>query len=541
MCCGYCTTSEVDLQKFNKEQEINTKEDRHKIVPNHAYAIINMIQDGKTNMLELRNPWGRLNTVSSLESKTGNNNGCFTISFRDWYKSFNTLYVCTLQDYLISNSGNEEVINTCKKSFQSRWTDETAGGCSLFPNWRLNPTFTLAILDENIKKCYITISQTDKRTIRKKTSSLNEFEKLDYENKIGIEVIMLKENTCGPEIVNGKYNIVKKSSYWNKRDVSIELKITKDIIGNDLIVIPSTYFPNKLGSFSIISEIEVNDNIDVTKINKFIFERRMFGNSGDVQLPIDDDTGKIALNTDAQNSTPSSNKTGSNEFSFAYKYCGEWNDKTAGGPPHGLLFHKNPQYQINVNSKTKVILLLSQQQQAQYDFRMNKKTKESVCIDKIGIGLSAYRNVECLNNIEAVEKLAAQTKFQIGDPVLMKALEISKVIEVTPKQNPILVSASVQKGKKGKFILNVLTSQPISIRSAPQNPSKRQLDLIEAESKDNTITTLTKKGAKTNNSTNNKGRGNSGKKKKSKIPVTGSFMSAKKNMNAMGDLYSSLE
>ena len=44
----------------------------------------------------------------------------------------------------------------------------------------------MTILDENIKKCYITISQTDKCTIRKKTSSLNEFEKLDYENKIGI-------------------------------------------------------------------------------------------------------------------------------------------------------------------------------------------------------------------------------------------------------------------------------------------------------------------------------------------------------------------
>ena len=70
---------------------------------------------------------------------------------------------------------------------------------------------------------------------------------------------------------------------------------------------------------------------------------------------------------------------------------------------------------------------------------------------KFGIGLSAYHQIECLNNSDAVEKLAAQEKFQVGKPCLMKALEVSKSIEVTPEQNPILLVACAQKNGIGKI------------------------------------------------------------------------------------------
>ena len=65
----------------------------------------------------------------------------------------------------------------------------------------------------------------------------------------------------------------------------------------------------------------------------------------------------------------------------------------------------------------------------------------------------------------------------------MKAMEVSKSIEVTPEQNPILLVACAQKNGKAKFAFNVLSDQPISIRNAPQVPSKKQLDLIENEVK----------------------------------------------------------
>ena len=529
LCCGYCSSNEVEIQKFNKGQE--KIKDGPKIVPNHAYAIVDVSEKGK-GVLKLRNPWGHLNSVDG-----NNNDGCFLMPYDKWNKIFNNVYICALQGYDV-NGCDETALNTCKKTFQSRWTNETAGGCSMFPNWRLNPTFALKIFDKNIKTFYLTISQTDKRSSRKKTSSVDEFEKLNYENKIGIEVIVLKENVNGPEVVNGKYNIIKKSSYWNKRDVSIELNITPDMIGQDLIVIPSTYFPNKLGSFSIIGEIEMNKNIDIKKENKFVFERRMFGESGDVQLPMNDETGEIALDNDIETASLKNNDSSNAKFNFAYKFQHEWNDNTTGGPPHGRTFHKNPQYQINVNSKTKLVFLLSQQQK----IKMVGKKKQQVQIDKIGIGLSTYQHVECLNNIDTVEKLAAQEKFQIGKPVLMKALEISKVIEVTPEQNPICVVAAVQKGGKAKFILNVLSTQAISIREAPQKPSQRQLDLIKKEVEENTVMGAKKMMKKHNNNHNNNNKHRAKKKPHGKKQSAGpSFMNAKKNMNAMGDLYGNLD
>ena len=67
-----------------------------------------------------------------------------------WNKIFNNVYICALQGYDV-NGCDETALNTCKKTFQSRWTNETAGGCSMFPNWRLNPTFALKIFDKNIK------------------------------------------------------------------------------------------------------------------------------------------------------------------------------------------------------------------------------------------------------------------------------------------------------------------------------------------------------------------------------------------------------
>ena len=114
-----------------------------------------------------------------------------------------------------------------------------------------------------------------KDQLERKKQTLEEFEKLNYENKIGIEVVRLKENTFGPEVVNGKYDIVTKSSFWNKRDVSVAFDVTPDMIGIDLIIIPSTYFPGKVGSFSLSVQIDANTKTSGEK--NFTLERRIFG------------------------------------------------------------------------------------------------------------------------------------------------------------------------------------------------------------------------------------------------------------------------
>ena len=486
--------------------------------------MINVFEKEKVQTLELRNPWGHLNDAEG--NTTSNSNGCFKISYKDWCRIFNNVYLCVLQEYEIESS--RDVLSSYKSTLQSRWTLDNAGGCSQFPNWRLNPTFTLRIENPDVKTIYLTLSQVDKRSTRKKKQTLEEFEKLNYENKIGIEVVRLKENTFGPEVVNGKYDIVTKSSFWNKRDVSVAFDVTPDMIGIDLIIIPSTYFPGKVGSFSLSVQIDANTKTSGEK--NFTLERRIFGGSGDVQLELNDTDDEIKV---ASNETYTPKQSGNQKsFNYSYRFSDEWGENTSGGPPHGQFFYKNPQYQIHVQRKTTLIAFLSQQNSEKTG--TNKNSKHS---KKFGIGLSAYHHIECLNNFDAVEKLAAQEKFQVGKPCLMKAMEVSKSIEVTPEQNPILLVACAQKNGKAKFAFNVLSDQPISIRNAPQVPSKKQLDLIENEVKLN-IESQSKGGK-----AKKKSKNNSHKNKKALPSKRGngpSFNAAKSKMNAMGDLYGSL-
>ena len=284
-----------------------------------------------------------------------NSNGCFKISYKDWCRLFNNVYLCVLQEYEIESS--RDVLSSYKSTLQSRWTPDSAGGCSQFPNWRLNPTFTLRIENLDIKTMYLTLSQVDKRSTRKKTQTLDEFEKLDYENKIGIEVMRLKKNTFGPEVVNGKYDIVTKSSFWNKRDVSVAFDVTPDMVGIDLIIIPSTYFPGKVGSFSLSAQIDANSKTSGEK--NFTLERRIFGGSGAVQLELNDEDDGINI-ASSETSTPKQTEN-HNSFNYSYRFSDEWGENTSGGPPHGQYFYKNPQYQIHVQRKTTLIIFLSQQ------------------------------------------------------------------------------------------------------------------------------------------------------------------------------------
>ena len=512
---------ESEIIKLKKRQN-KKNATNNRIVPNHAYAVIDVFKKGTVQMLELRNPWGHFNDTEG--NNVSSSNGCFKIPYNDWCCLFNSVYLCVLQEYEIES--RRDVLSVYKSTLQSRWTLDNAGGCSQFPNWRLNPTFTLRIENPEIETIYLTLSQADKRSNRKKAQALNEFEKLNYENKIGMEVVQLKENTFGPEVVNGKYDIVAKSSFWNKRDVSIAFDVKPGMTKKDLIVIPSTYFAGKVGSFSL--SVQIDANTKNTGEKNFTLERRIFGESGDVQLELNDTEDGIKVGANECSAAKQSARCSS--FNYSYRFCDKWGENTSGGPPHGQFFHKNPQYQVYVQSKTTLIMLLCQQYSEDTKTKKNKDHPK-----KIGIGLSAYHQIECLNNFDAVEKLAAQEKFQVGKPCLMKVFELSKSVEVTPEQNPILLVACCQKNGKSKFVLNVLSDQPISIRRAPPVPSKKQQALIEKEVELN-IESESKggKGKKKHNSSKPK-------KTSSSIRRNGpSFNAAKNRMNVMGDLYGSL-
>ena len=191
------------------------------------------------------------------------------------------------------------------------------GGCSGFSRWRANPQFAIRIppraADRTaLKGLVITISQPDGRALSRTARRAPGLERapLGYENKIGVEVVRLidrhsrsaADNADGggadpsgnavdagssgasrtktkrtssatlrraamssPEgggttrtVVNGAYEVVAKTPFWNKREVSLEVPCAEAAAGASklgdagaLVAIVSCFYPGKTGPFRI--------------------------------------------------------------------------------------------------------------------------------------------------------------------------------------------------------------------------------------------------------------------------------------------------
>jgi hypothetical protein len=463
MACGWCG-NEKEIKAYLGQRKKKGKIGHplySEIIPNHAYSILDCKEEKGKKLVEVRNPhatWGDHSSDEGNQKVERSNDGRVWVPFQMWTKSFNALYICALHHSTLLKDDPACLVSPSLVAVQGRWAKGSAGGCSQFSGWRDNPQYSLRAKSEG--KVYITISQPDKRQGREKVVSVDQFEKLSY-NQIGVEIVKIQEGNFGPELVSGKYSVLQKTSFWNKRDVSLELQITKELVGTDIVLIPSTFYPNQEGSFTLTAEWDEELRAKAEKGTGktdpgLTLTRRSFGSSGNVPL---------------ESGNSNSAETG-HSFEFLYTFDGEWDAKTSGGPPHNNRFHLNPQYQLNVGCDTDVIVFV---RRVETNGKKNGKQQK-----KLGIGIHAYAAVECLDQPSTVEVLCFG-KHPIGKPVLMKAPEISKAISVTTNQNPILIVPCVEKGGKSKFQVHVLTSRPVDIQPATKRPSKAQVDLIKIE------------------------------------------------------------
>jgi hypothetical protein len=189
------------------------------ILSNHAYGLMDFqtVQGRnkkKENIVKIFNPWGSFewegawsdnddkHWTKALRSKYGVNDaddGCFWMSFHDFCKYYNRIYVC----HVIQNISVDI-------SLKSEWKTSagTAGGCSNEVTWRQNQHFSISTLSPKIKysNFFLIVGQNNQRG---KTDDIS------Y-HQIGFQIVKLKEQ--GPCVTQDNYKLISKTSFWNKRE-----------------------------------------------------------------------------------------------------------------------------------------------------------------------------------------------------------------------------------------------------------------------------------------------------------------------------------
>tara|TARA_A100001015_G_scaffold279064_1_gene339878 strand:- start:1401 stop:3359 length:1959 start_codon:yes stop_codon:yes gene_type:complete len=238
-CCGLC---------ISDDKEATAAAEHSKIKPNHAYSVLDIVEKGGKGYLKLRNPWGK--GVSEDKAPRGYENnddpGTFWLTWKNFRKSFSNLYWC-----LLPASGPSCTANA-SETLRGKWDETSAGGCCKYSTWRKNPIFTLTSSGNDSSHgkagCILTLSQEDRR-LRRRSRASSTWEPLSY-HQIGLEVVRISNGDPNDQvIVNKNYKVVAKTSFWNKRSVSLEIPPVQK--GETLLVVPSTFFPGQHGDFSI--------------------------------------------------------------------------------------------------------------------------------------------------------------------------------------------------------------------------------------------------------------------------------------------------
>ncbi len=188
----------------------STAASRHALVPNHAYGVIGALSANGKQLVQIQNPWGtnqssrgarskssrglceflgwsaqlvaaadealssgklrstagvqrnrspRHGAASSSKTEIGDESqgGVFWVTWSDFAQHFNRLYLCV----------PEAGATSCTQL--GEWASYSAGGCSTFPTWPLNPTFKVCLPAAITRlvpahiRCFITLHQPDAR------------------------------------------------------------------------------------------------------------------------------------------------------------------------------------------------------------------------------------------------------------------------------------------------------------------------------------------------------------------------------------------
>eukprot|EP00698_Gefionella_okellyi_P009320 TRINITY_DN2363_c0_g1_i1.p2 TRINITY_DN2363_c0_g1~~TRINITY_DN2363_c0_g1_i1.p2 ORF type:complete len:379 (-),score=80.36 TRINITY_DN2363_c0_g1_i1:593-1729(-) len=99
----------------------------------------------------------------------------------------------------------------------------------------------LCCVTRYMSRRYVTLAQLDLRA----EGDVHEYP------QIGISVVTMRGEQFSCKLVNGAYDVVARTSFWPKREVSCEVKLPPLAEGFSYIVIPSTYFVGVEADFTL--------------------------------------------------------------------------------------------------------------------------------------------------------------------------------------------------------------------------------------------------------------------------------------------------
>lgn len=306
IACGY----------FDKSLDsANTHRDKGLLI-NHAYSILRVaeptLQKARTSskLLQVVNPWGTYEWTGDWSASSavwnkktqsgqqvrdelqydGVDDGAFWMELSDFAKYFNRLHIC--------RTGILHAEESACVRFDVELGAETAGGCTNFPSFYRNPMFNIDVC-EPVAEVFATISQPDARRELKGSGARLSYPQMGLTllTQDFVSGVQTDLQCCTPN----RWEILQKTSFWNKRDVSLTFKAGKLPDGPDSTmrrqyrIVPSCYFPEDpgMGSFTLsfawegaqdalhITRLQVDSPVDQKFTDKFANVGRgdlLFGN-----------------------------------------------------------------------------------------------------------------------------------------------------------------------------------------------------------------------------------------------------------------------
>ncbi|KAI6661395.1 hypothetical protein LOD99_9978 [Oopsacas minuta] len=459
VCVGYCVSvAEVDLGvKY-----------RSGISTNHAYALIGLFKNAEYKLVKIRNARcdSEFSGLFSRDSEIWQNGtkkleltkvvgvpgdelpaGDFLMSYDEFITFFNRVYISRLsmENQFKSFSGTFHSIFPGNKEF---------GGCSNYWSWRFNPKFHIVAPFGGIVS--VTLTQQDQRGTRPQ---------LNYD-QIGITVIRIDPFSgfaLGQAVGD---NLVAKTTFVNRRNVSVEFKMPQLSANEICVAIPSTYFPNVTLKW-VLSVHSNSQNLQVEEY-QFEFHSRRF-------------------------------------------FSGKWSGNSAGGGPKHPSFLKNPSYQLQIGEEaTKVDIYMRQKILATQSHtkvgnhgksekmpKMSTKTSTKPLIQKattnskpkvapkvaqpvdqiVGIGFYILKDFQHISSELSNELVYDNTVFTNRE-------EIHKQTKLGSKQKYLLIPCTFQPKIEREFFLEIFSDKEIRVEKYLKS---QETEPIETETKTGTM------------------------------------------------------
>ncbi|KAK2817647.1 hypothetical protein Q5P01_025838 [Channa striata] len=272
LSCDIPVSSEKEVEKITDQ----------KLVKGHAYSITAAEQvhysGSLVELLRIRNPWGcrewtgawsdeskEWDQVLPDEKKKLNysaEDGEFWMSYNDFLLQYSGLKICNLTPDALSS---DQVGRWNYTEFEGEWKiGSTAGGCRNYPStFCSNPQFFIRLEDldddphDGVDGCTILIGLMQKYT-RRKRQELNTIGftvhkvklKMKHDETTGkmprVPDKYKGRTVClGPDVLLKREPVARIKPFSNLREVCERFKLPP----GDYVIIPSTFEPNRQGSF----------------------------------------------------------------------------------------------------------------------------------------------------------------------------------------------------------------------------------------------------------------------------------------------------